>query len=247
MRGPDVLDAWRWTAKLDGGRRRSQAARMQRACKTLRWTTPAPLDTFRQRFRPLSITDSHGDPDPARSPRPPPRLHAVRTCPSTSPAELTVRALILGRAARARLRRLERVPRAQDRAHGLGLDSDRGALGGVLPDPGPLDDPGEQHRPDHRLRRRVHRGRHRVHPAGHPAHGLRPERRQGGDRGGGGRRDGHPADDPAPPRADREGARPAHLPRGHRLRRGAGRRARRAACRRGGCSRRSASPSSTSS
>ena len=127
------------------------------------------------------------------------------------------------RAARPRVRRLERVPRAQDRPHGLGLDSDRGALGGVLPDAGPLDDPREQHRADHRLRRRVDRGGHRLHAAGDPADGLRPERRQGGDRGGGGRRDGHPAHDPAPARAHREGARPSHLPRGHRLRRGAGR------------------------
>ena len=172
---------------------------------------------------PLSITDSHGDHD-----RPDPHVHHPLAHPVRTAETVARRAdgprLDPRRAARARVRGVECVPRAQDRPDGVRLDSDRGALGGLLPDARPLDDPGEQHRPDHRVGRRIHRRRDRVHPSRHSAHGLRPEHRQGRDRGRGGRRDGDPAHDSAAPSADREGARPAHLPRGHRLCRSAGRR-----------------------
>ena len=72
MRGPDVFNAsGDGPPKLDGGRRRSQAARMQRCMQDFALDDPAPLDTLRQRFRPLSITRPHGDHDrPAPHVRP---------------------------------------------------------------------------------------------------------------------------------------------------------------------------------
>ena len=120
-----------------------------------------------------------------------------------------------------RLRGVERLSGAQDRAHRQRLDSDRRSRGGVLPHAGSLDDPGEQHRADDRVGRRVDRGRRRLHAPGDSPDGLRPDRGEGGHYRPGGRRAGRAADDSAAPGAHREGARPAHLSGGDGVRRGA--------------------------
>ena len=57
---------------------------------------------------------------------------------------------------------------------GLGVDPDRGAGDLGVQAPRLVDDPREQHRPDHRLGRRVDRRRRRLHAARLPVPGLRP-------------------------------------------------------------------------
>ena len=111
----------------------------------------------------------------------------------------------------------------------------------------PGDDPGEQHRPDDRLGRRVDRLRRRRDHAGRDAAGLRDGDHPGDGRLGARRAAGHPDDDPAAPGVHRQAARHAELSRRHRLRRRADRRreGRRHAPRRSSSA--SASPSSTSS
>ena len=220
--------------QLAGGRRKAQplcgllcgllGARLDEPAfqRSPCWTLSPGLDTFRSSVPPPLPTDSHGDPDPSHRSARGARLHPVRAGRSRARRADPSRGHSR-RPARPGVRGVERLPGAQDRAHGLRVDSHRGALGRLLPHAGPLHHPREQHRPDHRLGRRVDRGGDRVHPAGHPADGLRPQHRQGGDRGGGGRGDGDPADDPAPPSPDRQGARPAHLSGGHGLRGGPGR------------------------
>ncbi len=129
-----------------------------------------------------------------------------------------------GVAAGHHLRRVVGVPGAQGRAHRLGVDPHRGALDHHLPLLRQGHHPREQHRADGGLGGRVDRRGRRLHAALAAAHGLRAGERQGaGDLAP--RRPARRADDdPAAARPHRRGARQAHLPGGHRLRRRAHRR-----------------------
>ena len=96
---------------------------------------------------------------------------------SSSPAELTLRALLLG-AVLGVVFAASSVYLALKVGLTVSASIPIAVLaGGVLPDARPLDDPREQHRPDHRLGRRVDRRGRGLHPPGDPAHGLRPEHR----------------------------------------------------------------------
>ena len=99
------------------------------------------------------------------------------------------------------------------------VDPDRGPLDHHLPGLRQGHHPREQHRPDGRLGRRVDRRRRGLHAALAAAHGLRAECAPGDCWSRSSAVLGRADDDPAPARAHRRGARQAHLPRGHGLRR----------------------------
>src|SRR3989440_651223 len=129
-----------------------------------------------------------------------------------------------GRGARARLQRVERLLGTQDRAHRELLHPDRGAFDHDFSRARPDLDSREQYREDNGLGERL-RGRGRgLHHSGHPLDGLRLGDRSRGDARDGRRADGRADDDSAATRVDRQGARHARLPGGHRLRRGPDRR-----------------------
>ena len=69
-------------------------------------------------------------------------------------------------AVRPDFRGLDRLPGPAGRAHGQRLDPDRGAGDLGAEEIRRLDDPRKQHRPDHRLGRRVGRRRRRLHHPG---------------------------------------------------------------------------------
>ena len=159
---------------------------------------------------------------PAPAPSAPPAFEPF-VPPSQSPAELTVRAVILGA-----ILGIVFAASSVYLALKIGLTVSASIPIAVLAVAffrtlGTLHHPGEQHRPDHRLGRRVDRGGDRLHAAGDSVDGLRPDVGKVAIDRGDRRPARRPDDDPAPPRPDREGARQPHLPRGHGLRRGADR------------------------
>src|ERR1041385_6715303 len=85
--------------------------------------------------------------------------------------------------------------------------------------PEPLDDSRKQHRADDRLGGGFGLGGRGVHDPRDSVDGLRPRHLPRHDPRDCRRADGHPDDDPAAPRAHRQGARQPPLPRGHGVRR----------------------------
>ena len=152
-----------------------------------------------------------------------------------SPAEFTLKAVDHRRAVRAAVRRVDGLPGPARRPDGQRVDSDRrpGDLGAQ--EARRLDDSRKQHRPDHRVGRRVGGRRRGVHDSGaHLPDAVRPGVFQllpDLDAGLCRRHPGRADDGAAAPRADRQGARRAALSRGHGLR---GRARRRRARRRAG-------------
>ena len=191
--------------------------------------------TARRHPVPLGGSVLSGARDSRRPPARPPPRPSLTSRRRTSIGRADRQGDRAGHGVRRDLRRGDRLPGAEGGPDGVGVDPDRGAGDLGVQEARLVDDPREQHRPDHRLGGRVDRRRRRLHPARLPvsrrAAPRRARRRRAvllvlddPDAGDGGRRARRADDDPAAALADRPGAREPPLPRRDGVRVGADRR-----------------------